>query len=265
MHNLISSLIPLSLLAVRVSSIAVAAFDSCPIPYLVPRVFETQCDPIQRLISEDMNPTAIEPGSPYTIHPSQFVAGKYIRTKPDVWTEEPWCMFSEQIARVLCAFTSKVYAKGRGISVVMQVEEAYLVARASSLQNQIDFPWPEYANPITDDRMEMMPIPGKGLGIRAKQILRRGEAAQSYTPVFSVQDTIMQLTLGSHEQNLPIMVGVNRLPPRSKALFVGLWGHFGGNPYYDKINTNAFNAILGDSQVFFWSVYPETSVSVQIK
>ena len=174
-------------------------------------------------------------------------------------------MFSEQITKVICVFTSTIFAKGRGISVVMEVEESLLVARTEALKDQRDFPWPEYANPLTDDRIEMMPIPGKGLGIRAKQILRRGEAAQSYTPVFSVQDTIMQLTLGSHEQNLPIMVGVNRLPPRSKALFVGLWGHFGGNPYYDKINTNAFNAILGDSQVFFWSVYPETSVSVQIK
>jgi hypothetical protein len=261
MRYSISSLVPVSLLAVQVASIAIHDFNSCVIPYMVPRVFETKCDPIERLIVEDMNPTKVEEGSPYSIHPSQFIAGKYIRTTPDVWTMEPWCMFSEQIGQVLCAFTSTAFAKGRGISLVLQPEEAPLAARASSLRNQYDFPWPEYANPDSDDRIEVMPIPGKGLGIRAKTILRRGETAQSYTPVLSVQDSIMQLQLNSVEQNLPIAVGVNRLPPKSRKLFVALWGHFGGDPFYDKINTNAFNAILGESGVFYWSVYPETSVS----
>jgi hypothetical protein len=256
----LTSFLPFSLLALRVAAIAIVDVDNCPIPYIVPRAFETQCDPIHKHITEDMSPTIVEPDSKYTVHPAQFVAGKYMRNTPDIWTQEPWCMWSDQISKEICVYTSHVFANGRGVSIVLQQEEVGLVAKAPALANQRNYSWPSYANPDKDPRMEKMPIPGKGLGIRAKEILRRGDSAQSYTPVLSVQDSVMQLTLNSVEQNLPISVGVHRLNPKSRKLFTDLWGHFGGNPYYDKINTNAFNAVLGESEVFFWSVYPETSV-----
>jgi len=106
--------------------------------------------------------------------------------------------------------------------------------------------------------MEMMPIPGKGLGVRSKAILIRGQTAQSYTPLLVVQDLVMQV-VPQKDYALVLRQGVERLPPASQKLFNDLWGHWGGNPDYDKINTNAFTAMIGQSQQFFWSVYPETS------
>jgi hypothetical protein len=262
MRRCISTALSVLPLIAQVASIRIADFESCPVPYLVPRAFQTQCDPLDRKITDEMMPVEPEPGSKYPLHQSQFLATKYMRTTPDIWTSEPWCMYSVQIKEIICTFTSTIFAKGRGISIVAQVEEEPLMVRAPALKNQRNHTWPSYANPEKDDRFEMVPIPGKGLGMRAKAIMRRGDAAQSYTPVLSVQDSVMQLELNTDEQNLPIMVGVHRLPPRTRKLFTDLWGHFGGNPYYDKINTNAFNAALGDSNVFYWSTYPETSVSV---
>lgn len=261
MRSFRQALVALALLLDQVTAISIASAVECPIPYIIPRAFETTCDPIHQLISEEMSPTEVDKGARYTAHPSQFIATKYIRTTPDTWTHEPWCIYATTISKEICVYTSSAFAKGRGVSFVVQVEEEPFLSRAEAIRNQRSFDWPSYANPLDETRMEKVPIPGKGLGVRSKMILRRGDAAQSFTPVLAVQDSVMQIQTGHVEQNLAIMVGVHRLPESSRKKFVDLWGHFGGNPYYDKINTNAFNALIGKSTAYFWSVYPETSVS----
>jgi hypothetical protein len=251
----------LALFSTTVTPLAITGYQHCLIPYVVPRVFENKCDPIDEYILDDMSPTDPEPGSNYTINPSQFIAAKYMRNVPDLWNLEPWCMFSWELEKEICVYTSTVFGKNRGISIIAQLEEEQFIRRATALREQHTYPWPAYVNPTTDSRVEKMPIPGKGLGVRAKQMLSRGDSAQSYTPVLAIQDSVMQIETKTWERNLALKVGVQRLPAASKKLFEDLLGQFGGDAYYDRINTNAFNSMIGDSSVFYWSVFPETSVS----
>jgi hypothetical protein len=97
--------------------------------------------------------------------------------------------------------------------------------------------------------------------MKAQRMMFRGDTVQSYTPVLAVADDVMQITLGVLEQVMPIHVAVERLPRNARKEFKDMWGQFGGDPNYDKINTNAFNAVIGKSQESFWSVYPESAVS----
>jgi hypothetical protein len=254
----------LALLTTTVTPIAITGYQHCPIPYVVPRAFESKCDPMDQFISEDMIPTIPDPGSNFTVHPAQFMAAKYIKTIPDIWNLEPWCMFSFDLNKEICVYSSTAFGKNRGISIIAQMEEEQFITRATALRRQHTYAWPEYVNPTTDMRVEKTPIAGKGLGVRAKQMLLRGDAAQSYTPVVAVQDSIMQMEKQPWERNLALKVAVQRLPTRSMRLFEELMGQFGGDAYYDRVNTNGFNAMIGDSGVFFWSVYPETSVSFML-
>jgi SET domain len=234
-------------------------FNSCPIPYMTPRAFEVACDPSDQLIHEKNLPIETTEVGTGGQHPF-FIASKYIRTTPSLWTREPWCIFSTALAKEICVYTSEHFAKGRGISFVLDPDEVSDILQSPVLAD-VNFDWPQHVNPDlwSDSRMKQEDFPGKGRGMKALQTMYRGDTVQSYTPVLAVADDVMQITLGAFEQNMPLRVAVARLPPHSSQVFHDLWGQFGGDPYYDKINTNAFNAGIGTSDVAFWSVYPESA------
>jgi len=256
------SLLSLSSLLLQTSAIAIVDADICPIPYLVPRALQSFCDPVDEHVTQDDLPQVIGLAQLGNGQHPQWISAMTIRTTPNVWTLEPYCLRSVSARGDLCAYTSTWFGNGRGISFVAAAGEGPQVARARALKNQTLHHWAYWVNPIQDDRMSVMPIPNKGLGVRSNRLLERGDAAQSYTPVLSIQDGVMQMQpQNSWEQNMPLKVAVERLPKASQKLFMDLHGEFGGNPIYDKVNTNAFNAMIGESQQFYWSVYPETSVS----
>jgi hypothetical protein len=257
--GLLSVISGLALFAAQASAIAIVDESICPIPYVVPRIFQRESDPVDEHITEKMLPTTVHrkfKGG----HP-QYLASMLIRTRPNVWTIEPFCIRSMDARGDICVFTSEWFAKGRGISIVAAAGEGPLIAQATSLKNQTLHEWQEWVNPPKDTRVEVLPIQDKGMGVKAVKVLERGEAAQSFTPVVSVQDGVMQMRTNTWEQNTPLIRAIRQLPPYARGVFNGLHGEFGGNAEYDKINTNAFNAVLGKSSHYFWSVYPETSVS----
>jgi hypothetical protein len=261
----LTSLLSLAAWSAGAAAIAISDFESCPIPYIVPRAFRWVCDPIDEYITERMLPTTVPKGYKGT-HP-QFFANKYMKTIPDLWTHEPWCLFSTEAGSELCVYTSHTYGYGRGISIVVQPSEvpALILAHAIRFQHTYKFPSmpASSVNPDlwADERMEQRWVPGKGRGMVAREILRRGDVVQAYTPVLSVQDLVMQIRQGSYDLLMPIKVAVQRMTNHSRWLFEDQWGHFGGDPYYDRVNTNAFNSVIGQSPVYFWSLYPESAVS----
>jgi hypothetical protein len=244
------------------SAIRITDFQSCPIPYMIPRAFETKCDPADAFIDDLMLPVKLPAGFQHTKHP-QYITGNFIRTKPNIWTHEPYCLESVDGNTGVCTYTDANFGNGRGISIVASPKEYDRMVQAPVLQSRGADLEP-HVNPANETRMEMMPIPKKGLGMRSKEILLRGQTAQSYTPVLSVQDLVMQL-LPVNDYAPLLRQAVERLHPDSQKLFNDLWGHWGGNADYDKINTNAFTAFLGKSEKYFWSVYPETSVSFNVE
>jgi hypothetical protein len=258
------SWLSISSLLLHATAISFLSFEHCPIPYMTPRAFETKCDFSDELITEEALPITTTDVSPGGQHPF-WIANKYIRTTPSVWTREPWCIFSPALGKEECAYTNELFAKGRGISFITDPAEIPLMLESECLRN-VDFEWEDHVNPdlFSDPRMRQEMIPGKGRGMKAVRQLYRGDTVQSYTPLLAVADDLMQITLGALEQVLPLHVAVDRLPYASAQVFRDLYGQFGGDPYYDKINTNAFNAAIGTSEVAFWSVYPESAVSLPL-
>lgn len=261
--GVISALSGLALFLSQASAIAIVQDKHCPIPYLVPRAFQRDCDPVDEHVTEEMMPTKL--GKDFQGRPPHWLTSMAIRTRPNIWTIEPYCLRSMEVRGDVCVFTSQWFAKGRGISIVSAAGEAPLIMEAASLKNQTEHIWQDWVNPPKDTRVEILPIPDKGMGVRAMRVLERGDAAQSFTPVVSVQDGIMQMKTNSWEQNTPLIRAIRQLPPYATRVFYELHGEFGGNEEYDKINTNAFNAVIGKSKVYFWSVYPETSVSLCVE
>jgi hypothetical protein len=257
--GLLSVLSGVAIFLTQASAIQIVEDKICPIPYVVPRAFQRESDPVDEYVTEEMMPTKLSKA--YKGRPPQYLSSMLIRTRPNVWTIEPYCLRSMDARGDVCVMTSEWFAKGRGISIVAAAGEGPLVAQATSLKNQTQHEWADWVNPPKDTRVEVLPIPDKGMGVRAMRVLERGDAAQSFTPVISVQDGIMQMRTNTWEQNTPLIRAVRQLPPYANGVFNGLHGEFGGNPEYDKINTNAFNAVIGKSEHYFWSVYPETSVS----
>lgn len=260
LRSLIAAL-SLSSLVLQASAIAVVADDICPIPYIVPRALQFQSDPVDEYITKELLPKDIEKGHKGA-HP-QWISSMLIRTRPNVWTIEPYCLRSIDAKSDICVWTSTWFARGRGVSFVSFPSEGPLLAQAPALWNQTTFEYPSFVNPDVDERMEKVPIPGKGLGMRATRLMLRGDMAQSYTPTIVIQDSVMQMPLNTWEQNTPLEIAVRWLPKKARDVFNALHGQFGGNPVYDKVNTNAFNALIGSSDQFFWSIYPETAVSFQ--
>ena len=250
------SLLAASFFALKVVAVGIIDFDNCNFPYIVPRAFETQCQPADQLVDEFMLPLKTAPGLKGT-HP-QWIASMLIRSKPNVWTMEPWCLESNEANSGICVYTSSKFMKGRGISFVASPKEVHLITRASAFYVEDDDEIAPWVNPEKEERMEVLPVPGKGLGVRAKHLFRRGDVAQSYTPVLVVQDFLMQHSAVNDKHNV-LRLAVERLPPKSRDLFNGLMGQWGGDPYYDKVNTNAFTSYAGKSFQYYWAVYPETS------
>ncbi|KAF2669111.1 hypothetical protein BT63DRAFT_250514 [Microthyrium microscopicum] len=252
------ALLPLFNLFLQSSAIAIVADSICPIPYIVPRAFSYFSDPTDEFLDEDDLPITVKLASPSAGHP-QWISSMLLRTRPNIWTLEPYCMRSLEARQDICVYTSTWFAQGRGISFVAIPSEGPLVATAPVLKNQMTHQFDTWVNPENDQRIERVPIPNKGLGTLSRHHFERGDAAQSFTPVLCIQDGVMQMKLGSYEQNTTLNRGAANLPPKSRTLMLELHGQFGGNPVYDKVNTNAFNAAIGSSQQAYWSVYPETA------
>jgi hypothetical protein len=241
-------------LSLKVAAIGIIDFETCNFPYMIPRAFQTRCEPADEYVDDYMLPVKVGVGFK-GIHP-QWVTSMLIRTVPNIWSVEPWCLESEESNSGMCVYTSTRFAGGRGVSFIASPKEVPLIVQAEAFKNQTETE--KDANPDHDDRMELLPVPGKGLGMRARHLFRRGDKAQAYTPIMVVQDYLMQHSK-STDQHLALRIATERLPPKTQELFMGLMGHWGGDPYYDRVNTNAFTSFAGQSFQYYWSVYPETS------
>ena len=70
----------------------------------------------------------------------------------------------------------------------------------------------------------------------------------------------MNATDLSDEDRLELQrLAVDKLPPKSRDLFLELHGHFGGDKVNDIINTNAFDIEVDSTQDSNYGVLPETS------
>ena len=187
--------------------------------------------------SSDKNTSATEP----------FLEA--LRLPPYPWTHDPFCIPGKTPEATFCVWSDSKFARGRGISIIATPTSARLVAQHAAFKNSL---YIEEANKEVVMKYEIRPLPGRGLGLVAKEPLLRGARIFSHTPVIAAQLTTE--TLPDDDLYLLHQIAVKQLPYRTRDKFVSLHGHFGGDPTYDRFQTNGFRILD------YAGVFPETSV-----
>jgi hypothetical protein len=239
-----------------VHALSIVDFDTCSIPYIIPLNFQRACDRSDEYISVE----AISNGNGgfiTSIAPPANVTAAAIRTRPNIWTHEPFCIESPEVNSGFCVYTNDKFANGRGISIVTSPKELTSVLRAPVFREANDSP--SFRNAAgNSNKQQQEEIPGKGLGVIANATLNRGDLLQAYTPVLMLQDDFMQFVKDS-DLDLLVSMAVERLPQKTQNIFNALHNQFPGNPYVSRIQTNGFTAYAGNAKDHYWAVLPETS------
>ena len=185
----------------------------------------------------------------YQFNSSQLTLTRQTNS-PYPWSYDPFCVFSKSLEIDICAWTDAHFANGRGISIIATPESATAVAMNKIFR---DPDLAKTANGVFTPPYEIRQLPGRGLGLIANRTVKRGEKIFAHTPIVVAQ-AISET--GLYEEDLFELhrIAVERLPKRSRDLFLALHGHFGGDPIYDRFGTNAFNVFD------FAAIFPETAV-----
>lgn len=171
---------------------------------------------------------------------------------PYPWSYDPVCIFSKRLDINICAWTDVRFANARGISIIATPESATAVATNKIFRDQ---DLAKTANSIFTPPYGIRELPGRGFGLIANYTVKRGEKIFAHTPVLIVQ-AISESALDEDDLFQLHHVAIERLPVRTRNLFMALHGHFGGDPIFDRFSTNAFNVYD------FAAVFPETAVRV---
>ncbi|RDI89529.1 hypothetical protein Vi05172_g108 [Venturia inaequalis] len=168
---------------------------------------------------------------------------------PHQWSYTPKCIHSKSLETQICVYTSKTFANNRGISIIATPDSATAVSKNAIFH---DPSLSKTANSVFEAPYEIRKLHGRGFGLIANRTVRRGEKIFAHTPVVIAQ-AILETELEEEELFGLHRVAVERLPERSRGLFMALHGHFGGDAVYDRFSTNAFNVFD------FAAVFPETA------
>ncbi|KIW09219.1 uncharacterized protein PV09_00146 [Verruconis gallopava] len=239
-----------------VHAISIVDFDTCSIPYIIPLILQNACD----RSDEYLNPVNVENAEDISvigIAPPNNITAAGIRTTPNRWTHEPFCIESAEANNGFCVYTNDRFANGRGISIVTTPKEVASLLEAAAFKEPSDseiFKHPE-GNAY---KQQPQVIPGKGRGVLANATLNRGDYLQGYTPILLFQDDFMQF-VKLDDRDLLIRLAIQRLSPKTQELFNSLHNHFPGDPSVSRIKTNAFQAYAGAAKDHFWAIIPEAA------
>lgn len=174
----------------------------------------------------------------------------------------PKCIWNANSTKEYCVFTSTKFDNGRGISFMTTPDKAERIVQLPAftnpkvLENVNHEPRPPY---------EARKVPGKGIGLVANKTLYAGDLIFSNTPVLVVEQIIFE-EFEENSDHVPLQeLAIDNLPDAARTLFMNLHGHFGGNPYVDIFNTNAF-AVEGwpddeeTGEIAYNACIPEISV-----
>jgi len=260
MRVLLSSLaFVVSVLAqLRIEDVEDAYSSSTLIPRVIPKAFQQTCNSIG--VNETLVPLVAEFHRDFEEPSANFVSSRTIGGSAP-WTYEPTCLHNELYGR-LCVYTSTSLFKGRGISLVAQPNEEKKALSAEALnvkQDQADEDLGVADETLlTEQRFVVQHVANKGQGLKATSTLHRGDEVYATRPVVLLPQTPMTNIKNSDKWVL-MQIAVERLPRKTRDLFMSMKGHFGGDPYEDRINTNTFAARLGHASDIYWCAYPEAA------
>ncbi|KAF2202149.1 SET domain-containing protein [Delitschia confertaspora ATCC 74209] len=171
------------------------------------------------------------------------------------WSYKPICTETiEVLGDKLCVYTNKSFAFGRGISLFTTPKVAEEFVRLPASQNftvLTDNSINEYSS-----RWYTSSLPGRGIGMLAKDRLQHGDRITAYTPVLLAY---LEQELPTMEREKYLRVAVNQLPIWTREEFLQLATVYGDERIrvQDIIKANTFELYVGDQNHL--AVFPETS------
>lgn len=173
------------------------------------------------------------------------------------------CLVMVGVDEQLCAFTATRFGNGRGMSIIGTIKGVSEVAK------KLEFIHQSGADQVVDDTESLVKeewFPGKNRGWVATQTIPAGSLINSDYPVMMLDNQVRSEFTEHKDYNVLLSHAVESLPKKGRELFMEQHGQFGGNPYQDRINTNAFDVggwvLDGDAwKDSYTGVIPETAVS----
>ncbi|GAD96222.1 hypothetical protein PTT_09404 [Paecilomyces variotii No. 5] len=169
------------------------------------------------------------------------------------WSYKPYCTdLISDIQSKLCVYTDHSFAQNRGISIFTTPQIADEFSQLRPLQD------PSVLAGINNPRGPWYPenLPGRGIGLLAKNNINSGERLMAYTPLL-IMHQHHQMPIPLREKFLRL--AIDQLPEASKKQYLRLATIYGNSSVIvqDVIQTNAFEIQVGGQMHL--AVFPEAS------
>jgi hypothetical protein len=185
------------------------------------------------------------------------------------WSSQPECAMDLNNAEAYCAFTSRSFANGRGISIVTtpgQMSEILELPAFVDHSIHVKLDVNDYSSPA----FAAHEIPNHGIGLIANRTIARGETLMTFTPAFLITDDVYTEVNESERHRLQ-RHAFDQLPEplRSTAYGLAVQGQ-DIDRIDDILDTNSFGLYINTPsseednwlQTGYRLVFPEIAVSL---
>ncbi|KAK5628458.1 hypothetical protein RRF57_004173 [Xylaria bambusicola] len=172
----------------------------------------------------------------------------YVDSSVSSPTRNSWRTFPDCFEEY-CVYTNNGFFN-KGISLITTASNHARVA-----QIQI----PQKDSILYQEKTRIVDIPGKGKGLVATRMIRRGERIMTANPALLVhRDAFRELSL--EDINYLMDVAVDNLPKSRKESYMSQAGLMGSHKITDILFTNSFQVTVGGNDGFHYGNYPEVSI-----
>lgn len=169
------------------------------------------------------------------------------RNKQTGWIDAKLCI------EHYCLFANHHFADGQGVAVISTIENlerVKAIANRSSITN-------DDGNTVSP-QFHVTEVKGKGLGLVADQVLKRGNRVMTRTPALLIHRTFME-HISPGIQHPLLDAAVDLLPAPTKAKFLSQMARSSGHRVADIMATNSFQMDLGGGDGHHYGNFPEVS------
>ncbi|OLN98038.1 SET domain-containing protein 5-like protein 3 [Colletotrichum chlorophyti] len=222
-------------------------YDSCAASPLLPE-YQSLCG------SKD---STLDPGSP-TLK-GVAVNGTVPKQQPkkDIWRSDEGWVDLHACAGVYCAYSRPSFANGRGVVLISTPYNAEEASHLSAFGR-------DSIEGEGDSRLfRVEEMPGKGLGLVANKLIRRGQRIMAHPPAVVIHRRFID-DVDLDGQYRMLDVAVSNLPDATREAFMAQMGQSQGHKstghrIHDIMHTNSFELGLGIRDGHHFGNYPEVS------
>ncbi|KAF1846674.1 SET domain-containing protein [Cucurbitaria berberidis CBS 394.84] len=161
-----------------------------------------------------------------------------LRVKNGKWSQEPFCVAGQ--AKTYCTHTTSDFRNGHGVSVIASREAANAISSA--------FPASKAARYISEERLEVSRIPGKGKGLITRHSIQRGDTILLDSPRIIASAQFPSHVSPSQGASLFSTI-LDQLPGTDRDLLLSLDKSISGTDIENVMKTNAFACQPDDGEV----------------